>query len=274
MTAVSTTRIAERRGAGRPTHLLARRGLAAVGHIVSRWWAVMLVIVAWHVWVELNQYNSIVMPTPADVAVEVVSHPGPYVGPTLQTLLLAMVGIVGGMALGYALAVVSWASALLAGVVNPFVVMLRSVPIVALIPVVARLIGYGNKVVPVVTVMMAFFPAYVMTTTGLRSASRASVDIVRALGGTRIDLLRRVLVPASVPHILVAFRLVASSAILIAMVAEFLAGTSGLGRMFAEARNRFDAERAWGAAVVATILSVLLFNAALSLERRGRRRFS
>lgn len=273
MTAVSTQAPA-RRATRRQPLTQVRRCASGLGRFVSRWWAVLLVIVAWHLWVELNDYNSIVMPTPIDVAVDVVSNPAPYVGPTLQTLLLAMIGIAGGMLMGYSLAVVSWASALMSGVVNPFVVMLRSVPIVAVIPVVARLIGYGNKVVPVVTVMMAFFPAYVMTTTGLRSASQASVDIVRALGGSRLDLLRRVLVPASIPHLLVAFRLVASSAILIAMVAEFLAGTSGLGRMFAEARNRFDAERAWGAAVVATILSVAFFDAALKLERWSRNRFA
>ena len=60
----------------------------------------------------------------------------------------------------------------MAGAVSPLVLMLRSIPLVAIIPVVARLVGYGNKIVPIVTIMLAFFPAYVMTT--LRPARRVA----------------------------------------------------------------------------------------------------
>lgn len=245
----------------------------SVLRVVSRWWAVAAIVLAWHVWVTINDYNSIVMPTPGAVALNLVSDPGPFIVPTLRTLLLATGGVIGGVALGYGLALASWASTLLSGAINPLVVMLRSIPIVAMIPVVARLIGYGSKVVPVVTIMMAFFPTYVLTTSGLRSASKSQVDILRSLGAGRFELLRRVLVPSSIPNVLVALRLSASSAVLIAMVGEFLAGNSGLGRLFADARNRLDAERAWGAAVVATVLSVVCFNLAVRAEQWGRRRF-
>jgi NitT/TauT family transport system permease protein len=151
--------------------------------------------------------------------------------------------------------------------------MLRSIPIVAIIPVVARLVGYGNKIVPIVTIMLAFFPAYVMTTSGLRSASATSRDLLQALGASRWTLLRRVLVPTAIPNLLVALRLCASSTVLAAMVAEFLAGTNGLGRLFSSTRVRFETERAWGAALIATALSVVFFQVALRIERWGRARF-
>src|SRR5215207_9475084 len=120
--------------------------------------------------------------------------------------------------------------------------------------------------------MLAFFPAYVMTSSGLRTASATSRDLMQALGASRSTLLRRVLVPTAVPNLLVALRLCASSAVLAAMVAEFLAGTNGLGRLFSSSRVRFDNERAWGAALIATALSVVLFQVALRIERWGRHR--
>ncbi|CAN5363800.1 hypothetical protein BH23ACT3_BH23ACT3_20050 [soil metagenome] len=186
---------------------------------------------------------------------------------------MGIFGLVVGMTLGYMIAVGSWVSPLLSGITSPLVLLVRSIPIVAIIPVIARVVGYGNSVVPVVTVILAFFPAYVMTTSGLRAAPATSRDVFTALGAGRWTTLRRLLVPASLPHLAVAFRLSASSTILAAMVAEFLVGTSGLGRLFSTARYRFETDRAFGAAVIATVASVLLFQLSLKVERYVRARY-
>ena len=251
---------------------VARRAGARAGALVSRWWAVVAVLLAWQLWVQLADFNSIVLPTPLDVVRDVVGHPGAYAGDTARTLLLALGGVTVGMAIGIAVAVAAWASPVLAGVTSPLVLMLRSIPIVAVIPVIARVVGYGNQVVPVVTVLLAFFPAYVMTTSGLRSASPASLDVFAALGASRTCTLRRLLLGSALPNVTVALRLSASTAVLAAMVAEFLAGTNGLGRLFSTARTRFDNERAWGAALIATVASVAFFQLSLRIERRVRAR--
>ena len=250
-----------------------RRVAHGVGRFVRRWWAVIGLVAVWQAWVSISGYNAIVLPAPTDVARDLVTNPGAYAGDTARTFGLALFGIAVGMSLGFVVAVLTWASSLIAGAISPLVLMLRSIPLVAVIPVVARLVGYGNKIVPIVTIMLAFFPAYVMTTSGLRTASQTSRDLMRALGASRWTLLRRVLVPTAVPSLLVALRLCAASAVLAAMVAEFLAGTNGLGRLFSTTRVRFETERAWGAALIATALSVLLFQVALRIERWGRRRF-
>lgn len=244
-----------------------------LGDLVSRWWAVVGLLALWQIWVQTADFNSIVLPTPVDVVRDIVTHPGAYAGDTARTLFLALLGVAVGMTIGVAVSVVTWASPLLAGVASPLVLMLRSIPIVAVIPVIARVVGYGNQIVPIVTVLLAFFPAYVMTSSGLRSASSASLDVFAALGASRWCTLRRLLLGSSLPNIAVALRLSASSAVLAAMVAEFLAGTNGLGRLFSTARTRFDNERAWGAAVIATVASVLFFQASLRIERAVRERY-
>ena len=252
---------------------VARRTGRGVLRFVRNWWAVVALLVLWQSWVSISGYNSIVLPSPIDVGADIVTNPGAYAGDTTRTFGLALFGVAVGMSLGFLVAIATWASAVIAGAVSPLVLMLRSIPLVAIIPVVARLVGYGNKIVPIVTIMLAFFPAYVMTTSGLRTASATSRDLMRALGASRWTLLRRVLVPTAMPNLLVALRLCASSAVLAAMVAEFLAGTNGLGRLFSNSRVRFENERAWGAALIATALSVVFFTVALRIERWGRHRF-
>lgn len=271
--AVGDTGVSTSPAADTSTVSILRRVLTVGGRIASRWWAVILVLVAWHLWVTIAGYNRIVVPTPLEVASDLLRNPGAYAGDTARTLSMGIFGLVVGMALGYVIAVGTWVSPLLSGITGPLVLMLRSIPIVAVIPVIARVVGYGNNVVPVVTVLLAFFPAYVMTTSGLRAAPATSRDVFAALGADRWTTLRRLLVPASLPHLAVAFRLCASSTILAAMVAEFLVGTSGLGRLFSTARYRFETDRAFGAAVIATVASVLLFQFALRVERYVQRRY-
>lgn len=246
----------------------------AATHTLVNWWAVIGLFVAWHLWVTIAGYNRIVVPTPLEVLQDLVTNPGVYVGDALRTMSMATFGLVVGMIVGFLAAVAIWWSPLLGGVVSPIALVMRSIPIVAVIPVVARLVGYGNQLVPIVTVLLAFFPAFVMTGSGLRSATPTALDVMHAFGATRGAVLRKVLIPSSVRALLVAFRMLAPSAILVAMIAEFLAGTSGLGRLFATARTRYDTPRAWGAALLATAISVALFQLALRVERWGNDRLS
>lgn len=247
---------------------------STAARFLARWWAVAAVFVAWQVWVTAAGYNRIVVPTPVEVVQDLFANPGAYAGDTARTLSMTVLGLVVGMALGFLAGVAMWSSALAAGAISPVALTLRSIPIVAVIPVVARLVGYGNHLVPIVTVLLAFFPAYVLTGSGLRQASPATTDVLAALGANRRTVLRKVLIPSAVPNLLVALRLSAATAILVAMVAEFLAGTTGLGRLFAEARIRYDTPRAWGAAMIATVASVVLFQLSIRVERWGRARFS
>ena len=178
------------------------------------------------------------------------------------------------MALGFAVAVATWASSLVAGAVSPLVLMLRSIPIVAVIPVVARLVGYGNKIVPIVTIMLAFFPAYVMTSSGLRAASPTSLDLMTCA--------RRVALDAAAARARAdgdAERARGPAAV------RLVGGAGGDGRRVPRRDERprpavlelpacrFENERAWGAALIATALSVLFFQVALRIERWGRHRF-
>jgi NitT/TauT family transport system permease protein len=70
---------------------------------------------------------------------------------------------------------------------------------------------------------------------------------------------------------LVALRIGAANSILAALLAEYLIGSVGLGRLFADAQSQFLTPRAWAASLVATVLSVTAYALARRLERVGQR---
>lgn len=242
--------------------------------LVEDYWGVFLLLVAWQLWVIANSFNPIVMPTPTAVLGDLVAHPDVYLRNVGITLAVAAFGLVAGMLVGTGLAVAAWFSPVAAGLLNPLTVLFSSVPVVALIPVIARLLGYDTSTVLAIVVIITFFPSFVFASSGLRSPPPGAEDLFRVLGASRLSVLWRLALPAAMPNLAIAFKLAAAHAILAAMVAEFLMGTSGLGYLFAKTKSDFQTEQAFGASAVATVISATAFLLAGWVERRVRERYA
>ena len=233
-------------------------------------WGILAILVVWEVFVAAQELNPIVMPRPSNVFLDIVRHPEIYAISALQTSLFAVLGLAIGMLVGSLLAILAWLSRILSGVLTPLAIIFASVPVVALIPVLARIFGYDMSTVLAIVAIISFFPAFVFTTSGLRSLPAGSDDLFSVLGVGIFRRLYYLALPSAIPEWTVALRLAAANAILAAIVAEFLMGTSGLGFVFSDARGNLNMVRALGASAIAALISVLAFLAASAFERRAR----
>lgn len=250
-----------------------RTPLGMIATFFSRYWGVLAVLGVWQAWVSITGVNVIVMPHPIDVVRNIVQNPTPYWRHGSQTLLLAAGGLVLGMALGTIIAVAAWTSRLLSGILIPLGLIFSSVPVVALIPVLARLLGYDLQTVLAIVVIISFFPAFVFTSAGLRALPPGSEDLFKVLGASKWTRFLHLVAPSAVPNWMIALRLAAPPAVLSAMVAEFLMGTSGLGYLFRVSATNFDTAQAFGTSVIATAISVLCFTAATTAETKVTQRW-
>ncbi len=239
----------------------------------SRAWPLLLLLVAWQAWVSFGHVASIVAPAPLAVAAELVSHPADFAREGGATLLVALAGLALGALLSLALAVSTWFSPLASGAVSFPALLVQATPLVALMPVLARLLGYDQRTVIAAAALIAFFPSFVLAVSGLRALPPGAGDLFAVLGANRFARLRLLALPAAVPNLLTALRISSANCILAALVAEYLMGTTGLGRLFAVSESSFEIARAWAACLVATVLSVLGYLATRRLETLGRTRF-
>ena len=246
----------------------------SLGMGIVHLWPIALLLLSWDLWVVLNGYTSTVAPRPWFVIADVVAGFADYVPSIVYTVGMALGGLVGGTLIGFVGAVLVWWSAALSGVVTPAALIIRSVPITAMIPIIARIVGYGDPAVLASTMLICFFPAFVFTLSGLAAIPEAGRDLFSVLGANKLQVLSRLGVLYALPNLMVSVRITAPSAVLAAMLAEFLMGTSGLGALFSEARSYMDMERSWGTALVATVVSVLVFVGAQIAERRVESRLT
>jgi len=241
---------------------------------LSRNWGVLAILAAWQGWVSLAGLNSIVLPGPWPVFRDILTNPGFYALNTALTLGTALTGLLAGLILGILVACLAWTSRLLAGMLTPLGLIFSSVPVVALIPILARLLGYGRPTVIAIVAIAAFFPAFVFTGAGLRDLPKGSADLMGVLGAGRWSRFRHLVLPAAVPRVMTGLRLCVPETVLAAILAEFLMGSSGLGFAFRQAASRFAMERALGTSLVVTVAAILCFVLAQHAERAVRARWS
>ena len=242
--------------------------------LLRSWWWLVLLLFAWDLYVRLKGFNVIVLPDPWTVA-RALANDWPTLGAKLLlTLRAAVAGLLAGAFLGTVVAVVAWSSRFLSGIVAPLALLVRSVPFIVFIPILSRLMGYNTSMEIFVVTVFSFFPSFVLVSSGLAGLPAAASDLCLVFGATRWRKLVLIALPAAMPQLFASVRISASFAVLAAMVAEFLTGIDGLGRLFLLARGDLEAERALAASVVAAASSLILFNLAKKAEDAVNKRMA
>jgi sulfonate transport system permease protein len=239
-------------------------------------WAAVVVaaVVAWHAYVAISDVSKFLVPSPARVGRNLLKDPADFAWNAWITIRMGVIGLALGVTTGALLAMAAWWSNLLRGLLTPMVLVARSVPTLALLPVVAGILGYNDRSIIAIGLLISFFPSFVYTSKGLREAPDGANDLMAALGASRRRIFLTVALPSSLRELAVAMRMTAGVCVIAAVVAEFMIGRRGLGRMFANAMGRQDIDRAWAVALVIVALSMVAFAAANRLERALTSRLS
>ncbi len=191
-----------------------------------------------------------------------------------RTLLDAGLGLAAGLAAAVLVALVFVLVRPVEQAMMPLAVVLRSIPVVALTPLLTLVFGRGLVATTVIAGLVVYFPALVTVTFGLRSASRQAVDLCRAYGGGALPVALKVQLPTAVPAIFASARVGLASSLIGAMLAEWLATGKGLGAVMVAAPNAFDYDSLWASVAVMTGVSILAYNAVAALEALVAPRFT
>jgi len=254
--------------------MIATRLLRLCGILLSQFWGVALLLILWQIWVVAATPNSLIVVPPLAVLRDIAAEPSVYINAAVWTLGVALAGLAGGMLFGLLLAILAWSSNLISGFLGPAAILISSTPVVCLIPLLARIFGYHAPTELATVLIMMFFPSFVFASAGLRNLPPMSAYLLETWNTSQLRRLRLLALPAAVPSLATAFRAGAAASILVAVVAEYLMQTGGLGALIAVTMQQFDIPRAFGASIIAMLISTLLYTIAGSVEHRIRERQS
>lgn len=171
----------------------------------------------------------------------------------METLLGFAVGNIIGTLIGLSL----WYSRFVSRVVEPFVVAIGSIPIIALAPIIIIWFGTGLMSKIAMSTLSVVIVALVTSYKGAVGVDPDQINLMRTLGASKFQIFRKLVVPASLTDIFAGLKLTVGFALIGAIVGEFMSSSEGLGHAIFKAGSLYIIPKVF-AALVATIALALV----------------
>lgn len=184
------------------------------------------------------------------------------------TLIEALAGFVIGNLAAVLLAVLFVHNRILQAAYFPIVLFFNTIPILALSPIIILIFGLGMTPKIVIAAVICFFPTLVNMIRGLDSASDNEHELFRVLSATRWEIFRSLRLPRALPMLFSSLRIASATAVIGAIVGEWIGSDKGLGALIIQASFNYQSDRLYAAIVLSSGLSIALFSAVVLIERR------
>lgn len=192
---------------------------------------------------------------------ELWRHLGWTVG---ETVLGFSVGTIAGIVL----AVLLWWSKFFSRVMDPYIVVLNSIPKVALGPIFVVWLGTTVTAVVAMAVAVSIIVAVMMMHTGFQEVDPNQIKLVRTFGAGKAQVLQKVIIPASVPTMIAALKVNVGLSLVGTIVGEFLASKAGLGYLIIYGGQVFNMSLVMGSVLLLSAVSVVLYYGVSLLEEK------
>lgn len=234
-------------------------------------WPPALVLVAtvffWWVAVKVFKPDSDVLPGPNLVAKSTWQDRANLWPAMWVTTKEAVLGIVLAVIVATTLAIaIDWSRTVRRSI-YPLMVASQTLPIITLAPLVIIWFGFGPGPKIALVGLFTFFAVAVGMVQGLASADPDASNLLRTMGASRLQLLLRVRLPSAIPQFFTGLKVAVTYSYVSAIVAELVGAQQGLGVYMTTAKNAFRTDLVFGAVVVTSILTLLLFLIVVLLER-------
>lgn len=197
----------------------------------------LLCIGIWQAYVDLADVKFYVLPAPSAIVRAGIDYLGPLDTAALTTIEETVGGFALAVVVGIPVAGLVVASPLFDKAFSPIIVLINSIPKLALAPLFVVWFGYGSMPKILTAYLICFFPVVLDTATGFRMTDQRLVDLMRSMGATSWDIFAKVRLYKALPSIFAGIKVSASLAVIGAVVAEFVASNSGLGYLLQEANT-------------------------------------
>lgn len=195
-------------------------------------WLIFLVfLVVWEFTAKHNLINSFIFCSPSILGScllemikdgSIFSHIGITVLETLVGFAIVLIGSI-------LIAILLWWNPKLSKILEPYMVVLNSLPKSALAPILIVWLGANYKTIIVCAISVAIFGSILNIYTGFVTVEADKIKLIKTLGGNRFDCLRLVVIPASMENILSVMKVNIGLCLVGVIIGEFLAARSGLG---------------------------------------------
>lgn len=230
----------------------------------------ILLLIAWEVSANIGLINSFIFSSPGRIAATAwqMAADGSLWLHLFVTLGETLASFLAVTSLGLLTAILLWIFPSLSEVLEPYLVMLNSLPKSALAPLLIVWLGNNVKTVIVAAVSVAVFGSIITLHTGFREIDGDKIKLIYSLGGSKKDVMFKVIVPGSVPMIVSNMKVNVGLCLVGVIIGEFLSAKAGLGYLIIYASQTFKMDWMLMSIVILCLVSTLLYQGIHILEKK------
>src|SRR5215831_17309513 len=249
----------------RPKPFLLRR---KVQRRVLPWVVIILLFVLWEVVVRLFAIEQFLLPAPSAIFAAGWQWRWPILDNAWQTfmtttagfLIAVVFGLIGGVAIG--------SSTLVYDGFYPALIGFNTIPKLAVIPILVIWFGVGTVPAIITAFLLSFFPILVNVATGIATVEPELRDVLRALGASQWQIIRKVGLPRSMPYFFASLKVAITVAFVGSIVSETVASNKGIGNLMLVASSRFEVPLAFAGLLVTSMMGIGMYLITALVERR------
>jgi ABC-type nitrate/sulfonate/bicarbonate transport system permease component len=184
------------------------------------------------------------------------------------TLLAAALGLTTSALLASAIAISFSLRPKLEQASMPIVLMFRSTPVAAIAPIMTLMLGRGIGTSIAVVSIIAFFPILVNLMRGISATDPNAAELLHVYGATPMQQMRLVRLRFALPYLFTGLRVSATSALLGAMLSEWITGSPGMGKLILDSGEMRETELLWATVLTSVVVSLCVFWTTSAAEAR------
>jgi NitT/TauT family transport system permease protein len=237
-------------------------------NIAMPWLVIVGLLILWQAVVQVFSIASFVLPSPTAVWDAFLEYRDPILHNALFTLRNTVLGFALGVAVGMLLGIVIGSFKLVYSGLYPLLIGVNSVPKAAVVPILVLWLGIGTPPAVATAFLLCFFPIAVNVATGLATVEPELEDVLRSLGASKLDVLRKVGLPRSMPYFFASLKVAITLAFVGTVISETLASNDGIGYLMLQASSQFRVPLMFAGLAVIAIMGIATYVVFAMLEAR------
>lgn len=244
-------------------------------HLVTflRFLMFFLFLVLWEVSADLHWIDAFIFSSPGRILETVIdmgrdSSIFRHTGITLYETLLSFILV---LLVSFLTATLLWFSSTVSEILEPWLVILNSLPKSALAPLLIVWLGANTTTIITAGMSVAVFGSIISMYTAFRSTDEEKIKLIYTLGGSRMQVLKDVVIPSSLPSIISILKVNIGLCLVGVIIGEFLAAREGLGYLIIYASQIFKMNYLITALIILCIIAFCLYQGIQKLEHQIRK---
>ncbi len=173
--------------------------------------------------------------------------------------------------IGFLVAVVLWSNEFLRRILEPYIVVLNSLPKIALGPIIIVWMGAGNKAIITMGILIVIIVTIINILTAFLNADKNIISTLQAMGANRFQIFFKVVLPSSLPDLMSTLKINVGLSWIGAIMGEYLVSKAGLGYLLIYGGQVFDLNLVMTATIVLCVLATIMYFAVAILEKLVRK---